>query len=304
MKFDLVLNITNACNYSCSYCNVIKWNKSLSFDAREDFCNFVMKNQDFIERIKFFWWEPLLRFDIIQEIIKNTYKYLWNKYEIVTNTSLLNDDVWRKFSEFFEKIFFSIDSENKFLYTEVKNFIESYTLNKKIFFNIIISPYREQEAFLKFQKLYEMWFYNFNLLPIYFTKAWEKENLISLSKVLKNIIDFSLKDNKIHLFGFQKNNGYNASLVDKALFIDLDGKIYYSDIVVSELGKRYKKDLFIWNIDTLFLSDFWILRNQERFYNILRLIEEENYKKVKWQKELHKIMDYFSTYLNNKRSIW
>lgn len=303
MKYDIILNVTNSCNYNCSYCNVIKWDKKISLKVKNNFSHFLIKNRNIIKRVKFFWWEPLLQFDYIKEIIDDTNQYIGKNYEIVTNTSLLNDKIGIIFSKYFDRIFFSIDSENIFSYEKIEKFINSYNLKDKVYFNIIISPNCEEKAFLQFKKLYELWFYNFNLLPIYFTKIWTKKNLINLSKFIKDIIDFFLLKRNINLFGFQRNAGHNTSLIDKALFINFDGKIYYSDVIVSQFWKKYKKELFLWNISSFSLLDFSKLKDKDKFDNILKDIEEKNYNTVKWQRELHKIMDYFSIYLNSKDNI-
>jgi hypothetical protein len=45
----------------------------------------------------------------------------------------------------------------------------------------------------------------FNILPVYFTQKWEKEDLTKLSQVMKNILDISLKDKSLRLYGFTEN---------------------------------------------------------------------------------------------------
>jgi len=46
----------------------------------------------------------------------------------------------------------------------------------------------------------------FNILPVYFTKEWKKENLENLSKLMKYILDTSLSDRTLRLYGFQENS--------------------------------------------------------------------------------------------------
>lgn len=301
-RLNIVIHTTTFCNYKCSYCNVIKSRKFLSTKVKKGFFIFVERNKDYIERIKFFWWEPLLRQEDIKDIIKHTYSFIGNKYEIVTNTSLINDSIGRLFSRYFETLFFSIDSENTFSYEKILDFIKYYDLKERLYFNIVISPWKEKEAFSQFENLYKLWFRKFNLLPVYFTKPWRKDNLLLLSNMLKQIVDFSLYNTDIDLFGFQKNTWYNTSLVDNAFFIDIDGKIYYSDIVATYIGRKYKDLLYLWDIKNFsFLWFKWIDLIKQK--EIMKIIEEENYKNMKWQRELHKIMDYFSTYLNKKNEV-
>lgn len=297
MKYNLIQHITTSCNYDCSYCDVIKdWKniKDLDLELLKDF---IKLNKDNINRFKFFWWEPLLRWNDIKNIIDNTKTYLWNKFEIVTNTTLLNDEIWLYFYNYFEIIFFSIDSENQFNYEKVFNFINKHNLKDKVYFNLIISPSKEEIAYEQFFKIYSAWYKNFNILPVYFMKKWSKDNLLNLSKVLKKIIDLSIIDSSIKLYWFQSNNWYNSSLINDSLFIDTNLNIYYSDFVSTFYWKDIKNDLFISKIEPIINISNFILGNKK---NILLDFEKKLIDKIDWQKQLHLIMDYFSIYLNKK----
>ncbi len=296
MKYNLVLHTITKCNYNCTYCDVIKdWN-NLSNENVNEIIAFIKKSYKFINNLKFFWWEPLLSFDTIKKIIDSTCDLLWNKFQIVTNTSILNDKIWEYFNMYFEKIFFSIDSENPFNYKKNIDFINKHSLKNKIFLNLIISPKKEEFAYNQFLKLYDEQIKNFNILPVYYTKEWNKNNLHDLSKYLKYILDLSIEDKKIYLYWFKKNDGYNSSLINDSLFIDTDLKVYYSDIVSTNIWLKYKKELYISDLKKISLNELDINDKQDKF----NLIEEELIKDIKWQKELHEIMDYFSKYLNTK----
>lgn len=297
MKYNLIQHITTYCNYDCSYCDVIKDWKNIKDLDLELLKNFIKLNKDNINRFKFFWWEPLLRWNDIKNIIDNTKIYLWNKFEIVTNTTLLNDEIWLYFYNYFEIIFFSIDSENQFNYEKIFNFINKHNLKNKVYFNLIISPSKEEIAYEQFLKIYSAWYKNFNILPVYFTKKWSKDNLLNLSKVLKKIIDLSIVDSSINLYWFQSNNWYNSSLINDSLFIDTNLNIYYSDFVSTFYWKDIKNDLFISKIEPITNIPNFILRNKK---NILLDFEKKLIDKIDWQKQLHLIMDYFSIYLNKK----
>lgn len=297
MKYNLIQHITTYCNYDCSYCDVIKDWKNIKDLDLELLKNFIKLNKDNINRFKFFWWEPLLRWNDIKNIIDNTKIYLWNKFEIVTNTTLLNDEIWLYFYNYFEIIFFSIDSENQFNYEKIFNFINKHNLKNKVYFNLIISPSKEEIAYEQFLKIYSAWYKNFNILPVYFTKKWSKDNLLNLSKVLKKIIDLSIVDSSIKLYWFQSNNWYNSSLINDSLFIDTNLNIYYSDFVSTFYWKDIKNDLFISKIEPITNIPNFILGNKK---NILLDFEKKLIDKIDWQKQLHLIMDYFSIYLNKK----
>jgi sulfatase maturation enzyme AslB (radical SAM superfamily) len=296
-KYDIILNVTTSCNYNCSYCNVVKDWKSIDKRVLEDVIHFIKENEKFINYFKFFGWEPLISFDKIKYLIDNTWDILKWRFEIVTNTFFLNDDIGKYFKDYFWNIFFSIDTENNFDFEKILTFIDEFSLKEKVIFNIIFNPWEEGDSYRLFQILYKNWFKNFNLLPVYFTKFWNKENLENLSKVLKKIIDLSVEDKEIFLYGFQKNNGYNYSLTYNSIFCNYDWCAYFSDFVSTTLGYTSKKELFLWYIKNMDLKKLFWIQNKK---NILKNFELKIIDKIKWQKELHKIMDYFSKYLNEK----
>jgi len=300
MKFNLITHITTSCNYNCSYCDVIKDKKNFSKKALEELLVFIKNNKNYIERFKFFGWEPLLAWENIKYIIDNSKIYICNNYEIVTNTSLLKDEIWEYFKKYFKIIFFSIDSENKFDYEKISNFIKKYNLENKVYFNLVISPWNEKQALDQFYRLYNLWFRWFNILPIYLTKSWNKQNLQELSKIMKEILDLLLEGNNLKLYWFQENLWEELKLANNTIFIDIDWKIYYSDIVSTFSGEKIKKDLFVSNINNFELKK--LEKNDfKKQKEIIRKLEEDIYNRVSGQKELQKIMDYFSVYLNNKK---
>ncbi len=298
-KFNIITHITTACNFDCSYCDVVKDGRNLSEDSLSKIVNFVERNQKQIWRFKFFWWEPLIAFRDMKRLIKDTQKDIWRNYEIVTNTSLLKPEIWEYFEQYFSHIFFSIDSENDFSFEQVIEFINTYHLEEKLYFNLVISPWKEQFARGQFEKLYDFGMRWFNILPVYFTQSWSRENLKGLSTVMKNILDLSLKDSSLRLYGFKENLGYDTSLANNTIFIDVDGEVYFSDLASTFSGKALREDLYLWNIEGI---DLWVLSGYsfEKEKNVISFLEQKIYDQVQWQRELHQVMDYFSHYLGQK----
>jgi MoaA/NifB/PqqE/SkfB family radical SAM enzyme len=296
-KYNIIHHITTKCNYNCSYCDVVKDNKILDKWEINEVINFIKNNYKFINRFKFFWWEPLLSFENIKNIIDETKNLLGNKFEIVTNTSLLTNEVWEYFEKYFEIIFFSIDSENDFNYEKVLNFIKKYNLQKKVYFNIIVSPWFEKISFEQFKKLYSYWIRQYNILPVYYTKSWSSNDLKIFSSLFKEIIDLSLQDKTLKLYWFVENKWENFCLLNESLFIDIDLNLYYTDFVSTYYWKEIKKDLHIWNINEISLANIMDFSN---FITKISKVEQKIYSLVNWQRQLHKIMDYFSKYLNEK----
>lgn len=298
-KYNIILHTTTSCNYNCSYCDVIKDKRKLKQENLVKIIDFIRKNEFYIDRFKFFWWEPLLAWNEIKYIIDNSSEIIKNKFEIVTNTTLLNDEIRNYFSAYFSIIFFSIDSENEFDYERIFSFLSKYELKNKAYFNLIISPWKEEFAFKQFEKLYKNGYKNFNILPVYFTKSWTKENLLILSAVMKKILDLKILDTEINLYWFQNNSWYNSSLINESLFVDIDLDLYYSDFVSTYLWKTIKDKLLIWNLNSRLNLNI----NIEKFREELITYENSIIREKKGQLELHKIMDYFSNYLNMKNGI-
>ena len=303
MKFNIITHITTSCNYDCTHCDVIKDKKIISKDDLDNILAFIKNNINHINRFKFFWWEPLLAWSSIKFIINNSNKNIWNNYEIVTNTTLLTDEIWEYFDNYFKIIFFSIDTENYFDYEKIEKFIKKYNLQNKVYFNLIISPNKEEESLEQFYKLYNLWFRGFNILPVYFTKTWDKNNLQKLSKIMKEILDLQILKveelDPLKLYWFQENLWEETSLANNTIFIDVDCKVYYSDIVSTFNWKGIKNDLFLWKIEKINLNKILEYTFEKEKKSISKL-EEKIYNKIKGQRELHKIMDYFSKYLNYK----
>lgn len=301
MKYNIITHVTTACNYDCSYCDVIKDKRNISLELRTEIIAFIKRNQEYISRFKFFGGEPLLAFKDISHIIDITQKVLGKNYEIVTNTSLLKDIHGSYLENNFSHIFFSIDSENDFNYEKVHQFIETYNLEKNLYFNLIVSPGKHQEAYQQFMKLYDAGMRGFNILPVYFTQEWTDTQLSSFSSMMKSILDRSLTDQSLRLYGFKENLWYDTSLANNTIFIDVDGEVYYSDITSTFSGQKIKKQLHIWNVKDL---DLWNLQDasfqQQKKY--ISSLEKSIYNAVNGQYKLHKIMDYFSQYLNNKNN--
>ncbi len=291
--------MTTLCNYDCSYCDVDKDGIFISLKTRDDIIDFIKNNRNYIERFKFFGGEPLLGFQHISHIIDATSMTLWNNFEIVTNTSLLSEKVCEYLERYFSHIFFSIDSENDFSFERVLSFIQKYNLETKLHFNLVISPWKEEEALEQFNILYDEGMRGFNILPVYFTQVWEKQNLENLWKLMKYILDISLSDSTLRLYGFQENSWENTSLANNTIFIDVYGDIYYSDIVTTFMWQILKDKLKLGNIKYFDLQtlEHYDFSMQKKY---ISLLEKKNYDTVKWQKQLHKIMDYFSEYLNKK----
>lgn len=301
--YNIILHTTTHCNYNCSYCDVIKGTGSIKSDTTDAVIHFSKSNSSHINEFKFFWWEPLLQSGNIQYIINKTFWDLGTNFEIVTNTSLLmkNTGMWSYFRDYFKRIFFSVDSENSFEYDTIFDFINNFWLKEKVYFNLIVSPWKEAIFFKQFEYLYNAGYNNYNILPIYFSKQWEKVHLKNFWRIMKQILQTALENDDIQLYWFQKNNWYNASLSNESLFIDIDWWVYYSDFVCTRLWAPLKNQLRIGHVNDMNLSDIRLLQTIHEMKNLLQDYTNKISEHILGQPELHKMMDYFSKYLNKNR---
>ena len=115
----VVLNLTTDCNMRCMYCYAAAGdgnNEYMTFDTAVNTIDELRKiNKDEIVKVLFHGGEPLLCYDVIQQIIKhykerNLDKYL--DYYIQTNCILLSEEKIKYLDENRVKISISIDGSN------------------------------------------------------------------------------------------------------------------------------------------------------------------------------------------------
>lgn len=290
----IILHITTACNYNCSYCDVVKDGKNMDSQTINQVIYFLKKNAWNIRWVKFFGWEPLIRYDTLYSIVDATHTILGNHFEIVTNTTLLNKEIGRFLWNYFEKVFLSIDEEHGFLPERIFELITQCHLEEKVIFNMVVSPGKENIFLEMFFRLKEMGYKKYNILPVYFTEIWSPENLRNFAQIMRRVLDTQVEG--VEFYGFQENTWYRTSLINESIFIDIDGRCYYSDFVSTRLGKKIQKSLLLSDTITemqLDSIDTTLARNSLSEY------ESEIIQSIPGQYSLHKIMDYFSRYLNS-----
>lgn len=95
---EIRFNLTEQCNLRCDYCYLDFKNKSLDILEAKNIIDFLL-SQDWNNKIiSFFWWEPLLEFDILKELVEysNLKSLELSKnifYKIATNWLLFNKEI-------------------------------------------------------------------------------------------------------------------------------------------------------------------------------------------------------------------
>ena len=105
------INVSNACNLSCKYCyagggNYGFNNSLLNLKVAEEIVDFIKKYMNHINTIFFFGGEPLLNIEAIEYICK---EFPEKKFSLITNGTILNDDIIKVIKSHQIKIAISID---------------------------------------------------------------------------------------------------------------------------------------------------------------------------------------------------
>lgn len=125
-KLDrLVLCVSDLCNLTCKYCYLghgnakrtkRKNNQVMSKETLERTIDYILELfPDGVESIQFFGGEPLLNFDLLTyslDYINRIFKeksLIEPKYTIVTNGTLINEEVHSFFNKYFYRITISLD---------------------------------------------------------------------------------------------------------------------------------------------------------------------------------------------------
>lgn len=197
MKRNNVLDIyiTEICNLNCEYCY---------FDIKKVESDWVNSNE-FIERvslldydnIRFLWWEPLLKFNEIKDII-NSVKTRNNKiqFSVITNWILLNEEKLNYFKINSVSIAVSLHDEVLKKFRD-ENFVKLLLKYKDNIGFILLIKYTKEKLTTKiFILLSNMWFKNFSISPI---TSDEWNNLENLENEIKIIINYIYNNSHINI---------------------------------------------------------------------------------------------------------
>lgn len=293
----MIIIPTRVCNTDkCSYCWILKkdFNK-IFFNENIDLLDFkkkikliAKKNNDY--ELRFFWWEPFLKFKIIKKIItslqneKQNYKFIIN-----TNLSLIKNEYldflfqnnvkliiscnWDIFSHFTTRKL----EINKIiiLYKNIKQIIEK-KINYQI--NIVTTPEIVDRLNKNITFIHEkLWWEIFNLLPVNYN-WWDKKSLTEFEKQL-DIIEERIKNKKLKITFINKDVQNNVWLFNSEITIDSDWRVYPSMVILEYFFEKEKEKINI--------SDF--NKNIEDFSNDFIFYEKEN--NIIYEKYINKILN-------------
>lgn len=189
----LDLYITKVCNLNCEYCYVdlVKDEHSFQYDKfieRIDLLKY--------DHIKFFWWEPLLRWDDIKKIIISVKSKNKNiSFTIVTNWLLLNNNIIIFCMKYNVEIVISM--HYKWIKSTIRETSKYLYAKKIIGFSFIFEEWKIEFPYKVIKLLSDIGFINFLFSPELYS-SWEKGNLDLLSSELIKLEQLFINNRKIN----------------------------------------------------------------------------------------------------------
>lgn len=91
-KIKIRLNVTSKCNLNCSYCSVnansrqwINMTDEMAYNSIDNLFDYAIKNNATEIELTFSWWEPTIKSDLIEKIVKYTdEKVKWTNIKLIT----------------------------------------------------------------------------------------------------------------------------------------------------------------------------------------------------------------------------
>lgn len=253
--------VTRRCNLSCRYCyeGSNKEEKDFQYENIDHFIKFIKETNKNGKRIwvNFHGGEPLLKFDLIKEIIsKIKYNNIEAKYSLTTNGTLLTDLIIEDILKNNIDISLSIDGEKRVhdLNRRFKSGVGTYDIVRKNFVKLLdrlpnirvrLTFNSKTVSYLKesVEHLIMIGAKNIILGPDYFDGGWNKHTIKMFGLQLKNIKQF-VGNNDVYISwindkDYKKLGRCSGGITEYS--IDADGVVYPCVYVVGnskfEIGK-------------------------------------------------------------------
>lgn len=280
---ELIYILTYNCNFRCTYCDIDKRQEDMLQSTLERSISFLDSLDLQIDKVKFFWGEPLMKKSQIQSIIDSfPQKFLPNFY-ITTNSTLVDSDFINFAKKRKLRLTFSIDwnsettSENRkqFAWKDMTWLVVENTKKYADFIRVnqVITSKNAENFFSNFKFIYDLWVRRFNFLPEYYY-AWSKKWLKELSVWFQQILDFYQLWNHFELINLE--NYSPTAFFNIGLIIDTDWFLYGTNLILSWKFEKYKKILKIWHLETWIERDVFLPENSAEYTaKIQKLLAQE-----------------------------
>ena len=258
MKQPLIIIISSQCNLDCSYCSIFKKDKfiekKIAFKAINLYLNLLGNTNQ--GKIKIFGGEPLLKTDLLKEIISHIrQKNSQIIIELSTNGILLEDAIlnWLKRNKV--NLALSLDGDEKtqllnrkgtspIIYQKIISLIKK--LPSDAIINTVIAPNTVDRFFQNFLYLYNLGVRRFNFLPAAFL-SWSYQTLKLLENQLNLVYFFSKSHPEIYIKNIDINN--DLFFFNTGIVVDCKGDIFFSNAIMLKEFQTDRENLKIGNIN-------------------------------------------------------
>jgi len=226
--------ITRRCNCGCFGCPVEFKNKDMSIAVFNKAAQSIFSCFNNIERVKFFGGEPLLNISLLKHglsLLKSLYSSL--SFEMGTNGLLLKKQLINYFCGY---------PELQININAMLGIKKEFLVLPNIMWNICIEPSKQNAAVTALERiaaLSKKIKHRINLLPAYYVK-WLPSQLSQLKKTARKLAEI-LGANSMILENLSRQG--SIPLFNDGPAVDVDGKIYLSNICVAAMPNTIRRKL-------------------------------------------------------------
>lgn len=250
------IHVANKCNMACKYCYASggtygKEEGIMSTKKSKDVAKMLIKSYELIKEINFFGGEPFLNINAIEIICSEFLSEYNNKkidylprFTVVTNGTILNNELINLINEYKIKIMVSLDSSIE----EINDYCRIFRDGKGSF-NIIDNNIKTMRKFTGEPSIIEATY----------TKL-HYDNDISYLDIMKS---------NYERYGIKRNIIVKVSYTNNAL-VDYDENIYFNNININNIdGNTFEKRILLFLSDGLIdvkLIEFLAGLNTKKYY--------------------------------------
>jgi len=220
---EIRFNLTSQCNIRCKYCYIDFKNKRIDEKVARNIIDYFLLQNWKEKKISFFWWEPLLEFKLLKNLvfyakeiaIKNN-RHI--KFTIATNFLLINKEKTQFLKENNFEIHVSFnwkkeindklrDNSTELLLSNL-NKCSSVIWRKDIVILLAFSNFEVWYLYENLKYIYNLWFRNISLELIFWKKyIWNKNDIFILKKELLKIKKSNFYNN-LNVMNLKKENRF------------------------------------------------------------------------------------------------
>ncbi len=257
---EIRFNLTSQCNIRCEYCYVDFKDEVLSEEKAKNIIEFFILQNGKEKNISFFWWEPLLEFNLLKKLVVYAMEFSLEKkkkinFTIATNFLLINDEKIR----FFEKHNFNIhislnwerrinnmmrDNSTDLLLTKLSKYSEEFWKDN-ITILLAFSNSEVSQLYWNCKFIYDLGYTNINLEIIFWHQySWDKRMILTLQSELYKIKQSGFYK-KLYLSNLSPNNKFlDISVKGKTWENSFDFHNYDANFKVKQLFNKIISNVF------------------------------------------------------------